>query len=194
MPEFWKNLKPGFRKEIQLFHLLYRGDGVIGLEDIRPLYDYLGLDDENGKYPHRICDLKHIYVHLIKTANEGGNKDNCQRLAIIHSIAEAIGRGGEVKFQTFRDWFFDYLWNVTNTPWKEKKTIQGYAMARVADEMWYKDWYCSMGMLFQLLMHSGRLTRLLRGYSWIKSSPVILKDSWMEVIFVSLRKLSLRRY
>jgi len=146
VPEFWKNLKPGFRKEIQLFHLLYRGDGVIGLEDIRPLYDYLGLDDDEGKYPHRICDLKHIFIHLIKNANDGGNKNNCQRVAIIHSIAEAIGRGGEGKFQTFRDWFFDYLWNVTNTPWKEKKTIQGYAMARVADEKWYKDWYCTMSM------------------------------------------------
>jgi len=146
VPDFWKNLKPGFRREVQLFHLLYRGDGIIGLEDIRPLYADLGLDDEEGKYPHRICDLKHIFIHLIKNADDGGNKDNCQRLAIIHSIAEAIGRGGEAKFLTFRDWFFDYLWNVTNTPWKEKKTIQGYAMARVADEQWYKDWYCTMGM------------------------------------------------
>lgn len=69
-----------------------RGDGIIGLEDIRPLYDYLGLDDDEGKYPHRICDLKHIFIHRIKNANDGGNKDNCQRLAIIHSIDEAIGR------------------------------------------------------------------------------------------------------
>ena len=146
VPEFWSNIRPNFKKEIQLFHLLYRGDGVIGLEDIRPLYDCLGLDDEGGKYPHRVCDLKHIFIHLIKTADEGGNRDNLQRLAIIHAIAEAIGRGGEAKFQTFRDWFFDHLWNVTNTPWKEKKTIQGYAMARVADEHWYKDWYFTMGM------------------------------------------------
>mmetsp|Transcript_21136 Transcript_21136/g.33149 ORF Transcript_21136/g.33149 Transcript_21136/m.33149 type:complete len:441 (+) Transcript_21136:103-1425(+) len=146
VPDFWKNLKPGFRKEIQLFHLLYRGDGIIGLEDIRPLYDCLGLDDEEGKYPHRLCDLKHIFIHLITNADDGDNKDNCQYVAIIHSIAEAIGRGGEAKFQTFRDWYFDCLWKVTNTPWKEKKTIQGYAMARVADEKWFKDWYCTMGM------------------------------------------------
>ena len=146
VPEFWSNLRPNFKKEIQLFHLLYRGDGVIGLEDIRPLYDFLGLDDEGGKYPHRVCDLKHIFIHLIKTADGGGNRNNLQRLAIIHAIAEAIGRGGEAKFQTFRDWLFDPLWNVTNTPWKEKKTIQGYAMARVADEHWYNDWYCTMAM------------------------------------------------
>ena len=95
VPDFWKNLKPGFRREVQLFHLLYRGDGIIGLEDIRPLYADLGLDDEEGKYPHRICDLKHIFIHLIKNADDGGNNDNCQRLAIIHSIAEAIGRGGK---------------------------------------------------------------------------------------------------
>lgn len=146
VPEFWKNLKPGYRKDVQLFHLLYRGDGVIGLEDIRPLYDCLGLDDEGGKYPHRLCDLKHIFIHLIKHANEGGNNNNLEKVAIIHSIAEAIGRGGEAKFQTFRDWYFDFLWNVTNTPWKERKTVQGYAMGRVADEKWYKDWYFTMGM------------------------------------------------
>jgi len=146
VPQFWKNIKPGFRREIQMFHLLYKGDGVIGLEDIRPLYYFLGLDDEDGKYPHRLCDLKHIFIHLIKNANAGENNTNCQRVAIILSIAEAIGRGGEAKFQTFRDWYFDSLWKVTNTPWKEKKTIQAYAMARVADENWYKDWYCAMGM------------------------------------------------
>ena len=114
--------------------MLHVGDGVFGLEDIRPLYADLGLTDEDGKYPLRVCDQKHVFVHLVRTAAE--SNDNLQSLAIIHAVAEAIGRGGEAKFQTFRDWVFVYLWKVTNTSWKEKKTTNSYAMARVADSRW----------------------------------------------------------
>lgn len=144
VPEWWSTLRPVFIKEVQTYQFLFQGDAVFGLEDIRPLYADLGLSDEGGKYPTRICDQKHVFVHLVKTATATNN--NLQRAAIIHAIAEAIGRGGEAKFQTFRDWVFDYLWKVTNTPWKEKKTVKSRAMPRVADERWYADWYFIMGM------------------------------------------------
>lgn len=144
VPEWWSTLRPVFIKEVQTYQFLFQGDAVFGLEDIRPLYADLGLSDEGGKYPTRICDQKHVFVHLVKTATATNN--HLQKAAIIHAIAEAIGRGGEAKFQTFRDWLFDYLWNVTNTPWKEKKTVKSRAMPRVADERWYADWYFIMGM------------------------------------------------
>jgi hypothetical protein len=144
VPQWWTELSPLFMKSARNFMLQYQGDGVFGVNDIKPLYQDLGLDDNNGTEPLRICDQKHIAISLVKGAVNTNN--NLQMLAIIHSVADAIGRGGEAKSQTFRDWSFDYLWNVTNTPWKEKKTIQGYAIPRVSDEHWYADWYLSMGM------------------------------------------------
>jgi hypothetical protein len=144
VPQWWTELSPLFMKSARNFILQYQGDGVFGVNDIKPLYQDLGLDDNNGTEPLRVCDQKHIAISLVKGAANTNN--NLQMLAIIHSVADAVGRGGEAKSQTFRDWSFDYLWNVTNTPWKEKKTIQGYAMPRVADERWYADWYLSMGM------------------------------------------------
>ncbi len=89
-------------------------------------------------------DQKHIFLSLVKKANDTNN--NLQKLAIIHALADAIGRGGEAKFQSFRDWVFDYLWMVTNTPWKEKKTVNMYALPRVPDKRWYFDWYVIMAM------------------------------------------------
>ena len=144
VPQWWTELSPLFMKSARNFMLQYQGDGVFGVNDIKPLYQDLGLDDNNGSEPLLVCDQKHIAIGLVKKAANTNN--NLQMLAIIHSVADAIGRGGEAKSQTFRDWSFDYSWNVTNTPWKEKKTIQGYAMPRVADERWYADWYLSMGM------------------------------------------------
>ena len=144
VPEWWTTIRPLFRTEVQKFQLLFKGNAQFGLHDILPLYPDLDYEDTDGKQPLRVCDQKHVFVHLVKEAN--ATNDNLQRAAIIHSIAEAIGRGGEGKFQTFRDWVFDYLWQVTNTPWKEKKTVQAYAIARVPDERWYADWYFIMAM------------------------------------------------
>ena len=144
VPKWWSELIPLFKKTARSFVLQYQGDGIFGVNDIKPLYQDLGFDDNNGSEPLRICDQKHIFTKLVEEASESNN--NLQMLAIMHAVADAIGRGGEAKSQTFRDWSFDYSWNVANTPWKEKKTIQGYAVPRVADERWYADWYCMMGM------------------------------------------------
>ena len=71
---------------------------------------------------------------------------NLAYCAVIHSIADAVGRAGEALPQTYGDWSHDYKWNATNSWWKEKKTLQKYAMPRVADEHWYMDWYMFMAM------------------------------------------------
>jgi hypothetical protein len=128
------------------FEFLYDGDGVFGTSEIKPLYQEIpplpkipglteGIEDE----PLRSLDQKHIFLSLVKKANDTNN--NLQKLATIHAFADAIGKGGEAKFQSFRDWVFDYLWMVTNTPWKEKKTVNMYALPRVPDKRRYFDWY-----------------------------------------------------
>jgi hypothetical protein len=136
---------PVFKRSAYGFALQYQGDGEFGVNDIKPLYQDLKLDDNNGKEPLRICDQKHVFINLVKRAS-ASNK-NLAYCAVIHSIADAVdGRAGEALPQTYGDWSHDYKWNATNSWWKEKKTIQKYAMPRVADEHWYMDWYMFMAM------------------------------------------------
>ena len=102
------------------------------------------LDDNNGREPLRRCDQKNVFIHLVKNANS--RNDNLQMLAAIHATAEAIGRGGEAKSQTYRDWEYDYECNVANTKWKEQKCTNAYAMPRIADKDWNRNWYLTMAM------------------------------------------------
>jgi hypothetical protein len=118
VPEWWKMLKPKLKRAVDRYQTTYEGDGQFGLHEIRPLYSDLGLDDENGKYPLHACDQKHVFVHLIKKASRSNN--NLQKVAIINAVAEAIGRGGEAKFQTFRDWLFEV---VNARRWEKQQTI-----------------------------------------------------------------------
>ena len=97
VPKWWSELIPLFRKSARSFELQYQGDGVFGVNDINPFYQDLGLDDNNGSHPLRICDQKHVFTRLVKEAS--GSNDNLQMLAIIHAVAYAIGRGGEATSQ-----------------------------------------------------------------------------------------------
>ncbi len=46
------------------FELQDQGDGVFGVNDIKPLYQDLGLDDNNGAKPLRICDQENVSIRL----------------------------------------------------------------------------------------------------------------------------------
>ena len=54
VPKWWSEFIPLFRKSARSFELQYQGDGVFGVNDIKPLYQDLGLDDNNGSHPLRI--------------------------------------------------------------------------------------------------------------------------------------------
>ena len=64
-----------------------------------------------------------MIINLVKDALP--NNTNLEMNIMIYSIADAIGRGGEVKFQNYNDWSFDYLLELTNTGWQESKTVKG---------------------------------------------------------------------
>ena len=139
---------PRFKLDATKFANQYQGEEVFGVNDIKPLYPDLGMDDNNGREPLRKCDQKTVFIHLIKNAN--GRNNNLQILSAMHATAEAIGRGGESASQTYREWEFDYLYNVVNTRWKEVKCTNAYAMPRVADIDWNRDWYLSMAMYIMI--------------------------------------------
>jgi hypothetical protein len=98
VPKWWTEMIPRFRLEATRFALQHQGEEVFGVNEIKPLYPDLGLDDNNGREPLRICDQKHVFIKLVKNADS--HNDNLQMLAAIHATAEAIGRGGEAKSQT----------------------------------------------------------------------------------------------
>ena len=93
VPQRWTDMIPRFRLSATRFALQHQGEEVFGVNNIKPLYPDLGLDDNDGREPIRRCDQKNVYIHLVKTANS--RNDNLQMLAAVHATAEAIGRGGE---------------------------------------------------------------------------------------------------
>ena len=67
--------------------------------------------------------------------------------------------GGEIKFQELKEWIFDPFLKVTNTPWRETKTLQFYAMARVFDpNFWGFCFYFTFG---SFVMCEGGLQRTI---------------------------------
>jgi len=59
--------------------------------------------------------------------------DAIETAAWVFMTADSVARGGEIKFQMFKEWDYDHFLKVTNTCWTELKTCNFYAMARVPD-------------------------------------------------------------
>ena len=84
---------------------------------------------------HSVNVMRRLCLFTL-SKNANGRNNNLQILSAMHATAEAIGRGGESASQTYREWEFDYLYNVVNTRWKEQKCPNAYAMPWVADIDW----------------------------------------------------------
>lgn len=141
-PAWWTNLRTAFITESSRYQMFDAGDNnVFGGYKTKPLYPNLGggnADDISSQ-----CDLMYVLRNLLKTAKVGNN--NMELSLQILLTFDSIARGGEVKFQDFTDWGWDYLLNVTDTTWSESKTINSYAMARVPDENPLFDFYWQLG-------------------------------------------------
>ena len=59
--------------------------------------------------------------------------------------SDSIAMGGEVKFQKFSNWDFDYKTNVMDTKLHRPKTIETYKMPRIPDKRWWFDFYFIIG-------------------------------------------------
>lgn len=148
-PEWWSHLRSSFIENCVKFQNVNCGDHTFGLEEIRPLYRDLGwsyepdTDRESewniSEHPLSRCDLRSVMLRLVKSANKQNN--NLEMAAMINSTYRAVGRGGEVKFQTYNDWKFDYYVKILDTMWRESKNASAYGMPRVADDEFLFDYF-----------------------------------------------------
>jgi hypothetical protein len=102
------------------------------IRDIHPLYRDVGCANVDGEpsdfewsqaeHPMAHCDLKSILAKLYKEAS--GNNNNLEHAALLFTTFDALGRGGEAKFQTFNDWNFDFYLQIVDTMWRESKRSQ----------------------------------------------------------------------
>ena len=67
---------------------------------------YLDIDAVYGEHLLKHCDLKHTVFGLVKYFNSvNANLELVAKLVVLYG---SIARVGEVKFQNFSDWNFDY--------------------------------------------------------------------------------------
>ena len=148
-PVWWTHLRQTFLKNCADFQNKCDGDYTFGTEDIRPLYRDVGCTNEGGEnadfewgideHPMSHCDLKSILVRLLKEASD--KNENLEHAALMLTTYDAVGRGGEAKFQTLNDWNFDFYLQILDTMWRESKRSQSYAMSRVADDSFLFDFF-----------------------------------------------------
>jgi len=104
-PSWWKPLKDQLSKRCTNNELTYQGDFVWGDMENRALYPDLEDEGEFGDHPLRI----------VETANL--SNQNIQLAAMLTMSYDAIARDGEIRFQNFTKWRFDYFLKVLDTRW-----------------------------------------------------------------------------
>ena len=121
------------------------GDDIqFGDLDTRPLYQEI--ENSSPEDPLSECDLVHWFTSCYKDISAGLSA--VELAAWVFITADSVARGGEVKFQVFKEWDFDRFLKVTNTGWTESKTCNFYAMARVPDKRWCFCFYFHMAAYF----------------------------------------------
>jgi hypothetical protein len=109
--------------------------------------------------------------NLVNVANVGDNKLDQRCWEGMSS--NCIGRGGEIKFQDYNDWKFDYRLSVTDKKWSEEKNISSHAMSMIPDSRWEFCWYHQMGSYFAV-----------ENCLW--QSKEHKKDGFLNVVFPTL--------
>ena len=60
-----------------------------------------------------------LVTNIMKDAKAGN--DAIETAAWVFMTNDSVARGGEVKFQVFKEWDYDHFLKVTNTCWTELK-------------------------------------------------------------------------
>jgi hypothetical protein len=146
-PEWYSLFRKHFAAECERFHIITMGAGddiQFGDLDTRPLYQEI--ENSSPEDPLSECDLVHWFTSCYKDISAGLSA--VELAAWVFITADSVARGGEVKFQVFKEWDFDRFLKVTNTGWTESKTCNFYAMARVPDKRWCFCFYFHMAAYF----------------------------------------------
>jgi hypothetical protein len=152
MRDWWTRMRESIETNATNNQIKWQGSYEFGAADVRPLY--LDLGAKEGEHNLKFCDLKHIVIALVERATP--HNKNIEMAAKIVMTYDSVARGGEVKFQKYTDWSFDYMTFVLDTKWSETKTCDKYAMPRLADERW---WFCFYFVMGAFAMCEGGLFR-----------------------------------
>lgn len=111
VPKWWTTMRPLFETQVTRFHMCLGSDFTFGDTTVRPLYS----DNGNGpvaegpgapeiEYVSKI-DLYSILHKQMKDSNLHTHENGTlQQRCWIVILFNAVGRGGEIKFQDFSDW------------------------------------------------------------------------------------------
>lgn len=173
-PLWWTELRKSFITECDRFHLNAACEDVqFGLEKTAPLYrrndpinhlttSWEDVEFSKGEKWHTFSDFdgnQTVSTVLLATVDlvhscEMDMKESCHmlnkksdqnRLMKITNYL-AAGRGGEIKFQDYSQWVWDWGLQIADIKWSEAKTLSHYAMAIVPDACCYQtDFYHALG-------------------------------------------------
>jgi len=118
VPLWWTKLRPIFERECDRVN------------------DYISL-----------IDLRYILMKLMHEASIGCDRNGKlqQRCWLIFAY-QAVGRGGEIKFQDYNDWMWHPKYEIVDIGWTELKLLTKYAMAMVPHKNhFFMDWYHGLG-------------------------------------------------
>ena len=91
-------------------------------------------------------DLRSVLLSLMENYDRFETKGVMEQCAQIVMTSCAIGRGGECKFNNYKDWTFDPKFQVTDVWWREMKTVNNYSMPMGPNkDDWVTDFYHAMG-------------------------------------------------
>lgn len=145
VPSWWTNLRPAFQTELTRFHMRLGSDFVFGESYTRPLYCKTTLVQQNHDTVQlknhdfsSIIDLPMVCKKLMQDATLSCNHNGPlqQRCWLIFTF-QAVGRGGEVKFQNFKEWEWHSRYEVLDIVWTELKLLEKYSMPMVPHKMHY---------------------------------------------------------
>jgi hypothetical protein len=109
-PFWWSEMRASFKKASDRFQKTYSGEAIFGESNvIFPLYqvlDHVGIALSKTEDYWKICDLQHIMHNLVNVAKVGDSK--LDQRCWVGMLSNCTGCGGEIKFQDYNDWKFDY--------------------------------------------------------------------------------------
>jgi hypothetical protein len=107
---WWSEMRASFKKASYRFQQAYSGEAIFGESNvICPLYqvlDHVGIALSKTEDYWKICDLQHIMHNLVNVAKVGDSK--LDQRCWVGMLSNCTGCGGEIKFQDYNDWKFDY--------------------------------------------------------------------------------------
>jgi hypothetical protein len=153
VPLWWTKLRPIFERECDRYHLRLDSEQyAFGETATCPLYItnssfYIPVDEGLVNDYISLIDLRYILMKLMHEASIGCDRNGKlqQRCWLIFAY-QAVGRGGEIKFQDYNNWMWHPKYEIVDIGWTELKLLTKYAMAMVPHKNhFFMDWYHGLG-------------------------------------------------